>query len=242
MPSISLTNPKNITSLKFNSISASKLGGSVDLTKYTSLKKFECNNNDITEITGGYDNPNIEIWLVSHNKLSGSIPDISGMTSLQRFWVMDNEYTGPFPDISGLSDLGIINVGDNNLTGTLPANLLSLGTPNLFRFNVYQNSFTGAIPDCTGMNNLQYVLVDNNEFTDFTGGVEPSLYFFRAYNNNFTQTAVDNILQAFVDANRTTNMGNALINLEGSGNAPPSAAGIANVNTLEARGWSVATN
>jgi len=222
--------------------SSPKLGGTVDVSPFTNLEELTCNGNDITEITGFYDNPNMRRVLASNNKLSGPIPDLTGMPILERYWVMVNEHTGGFPNINGLSQLGVINVGQNNLTGTLPADLQSLGVPNLFRFNVYANSFTGAIPDCAGMNALQYVLADGNNLTDFTGGVEPSLYRFFAQNNNLTQTAVDNILQAFVDANRTTDMSLANINLAGTGNSAPSAAGITNKNILIGRGWTVSTN
>jgi hypothetical protein len=222
--------------------SSPRLSGTIDVSAFENLQNLTCDGNDITEITGFYDNPNIKIVLAASNKLTGSIPDLTGMTSIERYWVMVNEHTGSFPNINGLSNLGLINVGDNNLTGTLPADLQSLGIPSLFRFNVYDNSFTGTLSDCTGMNNLQYVLADSNNLTDFTGGFEPSLYRFVIYNNNLTETAVDNILQAFVDANRTTNMSIAIMNLGGSGNAAPSAAGVTNKNTLISRGWSVTTN
>jgi Leucine-rich repeat (LRR) protein len=222
--------------------SSPKLSGTIDVSAFENLEDLTCDGNDISEITGFYDNPNIKIVLAATNNLTGPIPDLTSMTSLERYWVMNNEHTGSFPNINGLSELGLINVGNNNLTGTLPADLQSLGVPNLFRYNVYANSFTGAISDCTGMTKLQFVLADGNDLTDFTGGVEPSLYRFMANGNNLTETAVDNILQAFVDANRTTNMGSAVINLGGSGNAPPSAAGIASRSTLIGRGWSVTTN
>ena len=222
--------------------SSPKLGGTVDVSLFTNLEELTCDGNDITEITGFYDNPNMKIVLAASNKLTGFIPALTGMPLLERYWVMVNEHTGGFPNINGLSQLGVINVGQNNLTGTLPADLQSLGVPKLFRFNVYENSFTGAIPDCAGMTSLEYFLADGNNLTDFTGGVEPSLYRFFAHNNNLTQTAVDNILQAFVDANRTTNMSIANINLAGTGNSAPSAAGINNKNILIGRGWTVSTN
>lgn len=223
--------------------SSPKLSGTIDVSAFKNLENITCNGNDLTEVTGFYDNPNIKIVLVASNKLTGPIPDLTSMTSLERYWVMNNEHTGSFPNINGLSNLGLINVGsNNNLTGNLPAALQSLGTPELFRFNVYSNAFTGAIPDCTGMTKLQYCLVDRNDFTDFTGGVEPSLYRFVADFNNLTVTAVDNILQAFVDANRTTDMSIAFMNLGGSGNAAPSPAGVTNKNTLISRGWTVTTN
>jgi Leucine-rich repeat (LRR) protein len=222
--------------------SSPKLSGTIDVSAFENLQDLTCDDNDISEITGFYDNPNIKIVLAAANNLTGPIPDLTSMTSLERYWVMNNEHTGGFPNINGLSELGLINVGNNNLTGTLPADLQSLGVPNLFRYNIYANNFTGALSDCTGMTKLQFVLADGNDLTDFTGGVEPSLYRFMANGNNLTETAVDNILQAFVDANRTTNMSIAVINLGGSGNAPPSAAGVASKNTLIGRGWSVTTN
>jgi Leucine-rich repeat (LRR) protein len=242
MPSISLTNPANITRLDFSAISTQKLGGVINVSALENLQDLTCDGNDITEVTGYENNTNMKILLITNNKISGTIPDLTGMTSLERCWISGNELTGGFPNINGLSKLGIIHLGNNDLTGTLPTDLQSLGLPNLFRFNIYLNSFTGAIPDCTGMTKLQFVLAHNNSLTDFTGGVEPSLYRFEAWNNNLTETAVDNILQAFVDANRTTNMSSAIINLGGSGNAPPSAAGEANVTILRNRGWSVTTN
>ena len=240
MPTISITKPPLIQSIDLGT-STPKLGGVIDVSDFTNLQEITCIANDLTEVNGYADNPNIKLVLISGNLLTGSIPDITGMSSLERFWVNDNQFTGTFPDISGNPNLRVINVGNNNLTGTLP-DISAIGYPNLIRFNAFANSFTGAIPDCTGMNNLQYLLADNNNLTDFTGGVEPSLYRFFANSNNLTVTAVDNILQAFVDANRTTNMSIAVMNLGGSGNAAPSPAGVTNKNTLISRGWSVTTN
>ena len=59
MPNISLTNPSNITELRFNSISTQKLGGAIQsLDAFTNLEEF---------------------FFIDH-ELTGSIPDISSNT------------------------------------------------------------------------------------------------------------------------------------------------------------------
>ncbi|NBP02277.1 MAG: hypothetical protein EBU90_19585, partial [Proteobacteria bacterium] len=63
--------------------SSPKLSGTIDLSAYTNLTNFVCNNNDITAITGYTSNPNITYFQVSRNKLTGSIPNLTTMTNLQ---------------------------------------------------------------------------------------------------------------------------------------------------------------
>ena len=246
---ITLTPPQNITSIRCGE-STPKLGGVIDVSDFTNLQLLYCSGNDLTEVNGYADNPNIQFLVIAGNQLSGPIPDITGMSSLKRFWVMVNQFTGTFPDISGNPDLEVINVGINNLTGTLPdisaiefpGSAWGFGFPDLIRFNVYGNSFTGAIPDMVNIPKLNYLLADNNNLTDFTGSFPITLERVFVNSNNLTQTAVDNILQAIVDANRTTNMANAILEMGGTGNSAPSAAGIANRNILVGRGWTVFTN
>ena len=237
---ISLTSPQNITSIGLGT-SSPKLGGVIDVSDFTNLQEIKCAKHDLTEVKGYADNPNIHTVLISGNQLSGPIPDITGMSSLQRFWVMVNQFTGTFPDISGNPNLQVINVGDNNLTGTLP-DISAIGYPDLFRFNLASNSFTGAIPDMVNIPKLARLSVDNNNLTDFTGSFPITLSRIFVNDNNLTQTAVDNILQAIVNANRTTNMTNTVLYIGGTGNSAPSAAGIVNKNTLVSRGWTVFTN
>ena len=237
---ITLAPPQNITSIDLGA-SSPKLGGVIDVSDFTNLQEIRCNDHDLTEVKGYADNPNIKIVLISGNLLSGSIPDITGMSSLERFWANANQFTGTFPNISGNPNLQVINVGNNNLTGTLP-DISAIGYPDLFRFNAYGNSFTGAIPDMVNIPKLDYLLLDNNNLTDFTGSFPFTLRKVVLNNNNLTQTAVDNILQAIVAANRTTNMTDTIVNIGGSGNSAPSAAGIVNKDILVGRGWTVFTN
>jgi hypothetical protein len=49
MPSISLTNPANITSLEFNAISTQKLGGTIQsLSQFVNLERFWITNHELT--------------------------------------------------------------------------------------------------------------------------------------------------------------------------------------------------
>jgi hypothetical protein len=81
--------------------------------------------------------------------------------------------------------------------------------------------------------------VNNNQLTGYEGGgVSATLLTFRAENNLLTQSAVDAILADFVAAGAN----NGTLNVGGSGNAAPSAAGITDRTTLISRGWTVTTN
>ena len=57
---------------------------------------------------------------VSHNQLSGTIPEISTVVYLSAFDVSYNILTGSIPDPSSLQFLSEFNVGANMLTGAVP--------------------------------------------------------------------------------------------------------------------------
>jgi hypothetical protein len=104
----------------------------------------------ITEIDLGY------------NFLSGSLPDLSGLTALQVFHVNDNSLTGSIPSLAGLAALQVFDAIGNDLTGSIPA--LS-GMTNLLLFEVTANHLTGSIPALTGLPNLQLFYVNDNLLT-----------------------------------------------------------------------------
>jgi hypothetical protein len=70
--------------------------------------------------------------------------------------------------------------------------------------------------------------------------VSPTLEDFRVHNNLLNSAAVNNLLRAFVVAEKTT--GVRIISLSGSGNAAPTGQGLTDKATLISRGWTVATN
>lgn len=117
MPNISLTNPENITEISFASVSVSKLSGTIDLTRYTSMSAFDCDNNDITAISKLSSNTTLEDFRCSDNKLTGDIPNISYNTALRIFKCYNNDITGSIPDLSSNTQLTTFLCGENNLAG-----------------------------------------------------------------------------------------------------------------------------
>lgn len=145
--------------------------------------------------------------------------------------------TGVLPVISQFSKLTRAFFDDNFLTGTLPD---ISSHPLMDRFTATgAQQLTGNIPDLSNCPSLQRYYVSNTGsglLTGFSGGVPPTLTQFNANSNSLTQTAVDNLLQAFVDAGAS----NGVLNL--TFNTAPSATGYANVTTLQGRGWTVLTD
>jgi len=130
----------------------------------------------------------------------------------------------------------VINFGGNKITGGLQA------VPASAQFLLlYNNQLSGLIPNLSSCTNLQQAYFHGNQLTGWTGGtVSNTLGDFQAQNNLLTQADVDAILAAFVAANKTT--GTRVLDLGGTGNAAPSAAGVTDKNTLVSRGWTVTTN
>lgn len=101
------------------------------------------------------------------------------------------------------------------------------------------NRFTGNI-DFTNNTSLTTVDFSSNRFSTFSGTVSSLMGDCNLSNNLLTQAAVDDILTAFVAANKTT--GTRILNLGGTGNAAPSSSGLTLVSTLQSRGWTVTHN
>lgn len=153
-----------------------------------------------------------------------------------------NSFAGTLPVISGNSGLSIFaahaGAANSFIAGACPT---TTGCASLTRYQVYGHKLTGNIPDISSNLLLTEVLVYDNILTGWAGGtVSNTLGTFRAENNLLPQAAVDAILAAFVAANRTT--GTRVLNIGGTGNAAPSAAGVTDKDTLISRGWTVTTN
>ncbi len=165
------------------------------------------------------------------NNLSGTLPPLTALTSLQTFVVDANQLTGNVPVLTGLTDLQTCDVSGNQLTGSIPA---LAGLTNLQRFVAASNQFTGSVPTLTGLTNLQYFYVYNNQLTgsiptlagltnllvfdasgnQLTGSIPAltglsSLQQFVVYSNNLTGgiptlTALSNLQSFDVDTNQLT--------------------------------------
>lgn len=155
------------------------------------------------------------------------------------FYASGNQLTGSIPDLSMCIDLQYFYCDRNQLTGAIPD--LSLCV-NLRYFICDQNQLIGSIPNLNTCINLQWFDCYNNELTScgiFT--MPTTLAHFYAYNNLFTQPAIDQILANF-DSNLAARPVVGTIDLSGTGNAAPGPAGIIYKNNIIAHGWTVTTN
>jgi hypothetical protein len=218
--------------------SSLKLGGTVDISAFPNLQEFRCNSNDITAISDYSQKSTLTHLLFHDNLITGPILNLSALTNLQFFGCDRNQLTGSIPSLSGLVNLISFNSFLNPLSGSIP----SLdGLTALKQFRCYNNGLTGSIPNLSQATNLELFFCYSNQLSSFAGGsVSDKLGHFVAANNLLTSAAVNAILAAFVDANKTT--GTRLLNLAGTGNAAPTGQGVTDRDTLIDRGWTVTTN
>ena len=113
------------------------------------------------------------------NRLSGSIPDLSALASLQRLYLSSNELSGPIPDLSALVNLTDLSLRSNDLSGPIP-DLSALA--NLTYLALYSNDLSGPIPDLSALANLQHLILSGNRLS----GSIPDLSAF----NNLTELAL----------------------------------------------------
>ena len=68
----------------------------------------------------------MEILLLDHNKLSGSVPEnvIGHFNQLRSLYLQQNTFTGSLPaDVGQLKNLNELLVSDNKLSGEIPREL-----------------------------------------------------------------------------------------------------------------------
>tara|TARA_R110002050_G_scaffold42136_3_gene101759 strand:- start:661 stop:1140 length:480 start_codon:yes stop_codon:yes gene_type:complete len=88
----------------------------------------------------------VELFDLSINKLSGTIPSLSALTQLQNFNLFQNELIGELPSGIGCAlSLSFVDVSYNSLSGTVPSQLSSLS--NLQRLWVNDNRLVGTVSD-----------------------------------------------------------------------------------------------
>jgi hypothetical protein len=199
--------------------------------------------------------------VLSNNSLKGPTPNLAQFPSLTTLIIWGNQFTGPFPplvfnqtltyidaglnagitgsvpSISGNLSMGIFQFGGCSLTGTIPN--ISVNTA-LTGYAVNNNNLVGAIPTLVSNTLLTFFNVASNFLTSVVGGfaVPAALKTIDMHSNLLPQAAVDAVLAAVVLAGAT----GGTLNLGGTGNATPSAAGLADKATLITRTWTVTTN
>ncbi len=99
---------------------------------------------------------------LSHNRLTGELPDLRALTHLEFLKVAGNDLGGPVPTFEGLSKLRHLDLGNNRFSGTVPD--LSALT-NLTALYLNGNLLTGQIPDLSKLVNLSSLFLSSNELS-----------------------------------------------------------------------------
>ncbi|CAO2140849.1 unnamed protein product [Urochloa humidicola] len=141
---------RRVTSLSLPSLD---LRGPLDpLSHLTELRALDLRGNRLNGtldalLGGGV--PNLVLLYLSHNDISGGIPDsIAKLTRLARVDLADNSLSGPIPAAAALGKLpGLLTLKlqDNLLTGLLPD--VTAALPGLAEFNASNNQLSGRVPD-----------------------------------------------------------------------------------------------
>jgi hypothetical protein len=152
--------------------SSPRLGGTVDISAFPDSQEFRCNSNDITALSGYAQNSNLEVVQFFDNKVTGSIPSLSGLTNLLHFRCEGNQFTGSIPSLNGLTQLRSFWCYSNRLSGTIPS-LNGLTDLRAFRCNGQTGTvkLDGPIPSLSGLHNLEVFSCNANQLT----GPIPSL-------------------------------------------------------------------
>jgi hypothetical protein len=184
---ISLTPKGNatITSIDCGTPSAQRLGGSIDISGFSSLTGFYCVDHDISSFTGNAAcGTNLKKLILTSNLLT-KFPDFTANTALEELRLDNNNITGRTPSLTALTNLGTGRLqGNPLLSGTLP-DISSL--TKLLSFYTIGCSMTGNIVLNTV---IQDYRCDSQNGSIKIGGIipaiPPSLKTFYVYNNKIT--------------------------------------------------------
>lgn len=111
-----------------------------------SLYRFSASQNGLYgELPPNFcDSPVMSIINLSHNFLSGRIPELKNCKKLVSFSLADNNLVGGIPrSLAELPVLTYLDLSHNNLSGTIPEDLQNL---KLALFNVSFNMLSGKVP------------------------------------------------------------------------------------------------
>ncbi len=139
--------------------------------------------------------------------------------------------TGPVVATPSISEWGYLDCRSNSLTALNVSALTSLHT-----LLCQSNSLTSL--DLSSNTALLNLTCSSNRLESLTLSGLSLIEFLHAGSNLLLEADVDALL-ALLEANA---IDNGLVNLAGTGNEPPSAAGITSGTALTGRGWNVSYN
>lgn len=111
--------------------------------------------------------PNLTMVILSHNYLSGTLPQLKLSTSLTHLHINDNYLEGTLPDeICALPATKAFLVGSNHFYGTVPPTFSY--APNLTTVSFSSCDFSGTLPDVSTNTKLE---VYDFSYNDMTGAL-----------------------------------------------------------------------
>jgi len=137
-----------------------------EYTKLNNLHQLSLSNNQLEgEIPKSWETSltKLRILAASHNRITGSFPDLTKMVRLRELYLEENELEGHLPEsLEGMTSLLDLNVGSNKFSG--PIGVLK-ALSNLETLHLSNNEFSGTIPDMFDqLFRLHELVVPNNKF------------------------------------------------------------------------------
>ncbi|KAK1364390.1 putative Disease resistance family protein / LRR family protein [Heracleum sosnowskyi] len=156
----------HMTALTYLDLSSNQLNGipPISFRNLSNLKVLDISANNFTGnledlLLGPFSL--LHELLISENQLSGSLPDITLLSSLKKLRVSSNQLNGCLPTVfKHHSALEILDLSNNHLRGFLPD---FTGFSSLIYLNLCNNGFSGSLPDFTGCSSLQVLYLGENQ-------------------------------------------------------------------------------
>ncbi|XP_017217314.1 receptor-like protein EIX2 [Daucus carota subsp. sativus] len=164
----------HMTALTYLDLSGNQLHGVLpySIRHLTNLQVIDFSANNFTGnledvLFGPF--PLLQEFLVSENQLTGSLPDITVLSSLRKLEASSNHLSGYLPPVfEHHSDLQLLDLSNNHFRGSLPYFTGFLSLESLY---LSSNEFSGSLPHFTGLSSLKFLHLDKNDFS----GVLPDL-------------------------------------------------------------------
>ena len=186
---------------------------------------------------------NLQYAYAYWNGLTGTLPSFAGSNSIYGVQLQGNKFTGSIPSYTNLTNLRFLYVHNNELDGTMGE---FINCNNLYYFYAHNNRLVGALPDFSGAPNLRYIILFNNNLTGYIGGALSGVLrmnYLDLSNNDFVQSALNQLIDDLYTNYQTSPRGGVTINLKNIRNngvlVIPSEEQLDKVDQLRNAGWNV---